>query len=160
MTPVPEARTHGINHKAVEPSARGRKMNSRHAKCNSSEESTCALGRLGDRVPLAPGLEEGSAALASRREAGVSTAAAAVALAWASVAIHVHAASVASCDAHIATATVPACACETIAVAIAAMNRWQPAPRLRGRIRCHLRGLLRQRLGQLLRCCGNLRLLL
>merc|ERR1712061_453462 len=111
-------------------------------------------------VPLAPGLEEGSAALASRREAGVSTAAAAIALAWESVAIHVYAASVASCDAHIATATVPACASETIAVAIAAMNRWQPAPRLRGRIRCHLRGLLRQRLGQLLRCCGNLRLLL
>merc|ERR1719493_234346 len=135
-------------------------MNSRYAKCTSSEEPTCAFGRLGHRVPLAPGLEEGSAALASRREASVSTAAAAIALAWESVAIHVHAAGVASCDAHIATATVTACACETIAVAIAAMNRWQPAPRLRGRVRHLLRGLLRQRLGQLLRCCGNLRLLL
>jgi len=130
MTPVPEARTHGINHKAVEPSARGQKMNSRHAKCNSSEEPTCALGRFGDRVPLAPGLEEGSAALASRREAGVSTAAAAVALAWEGVSVHVHAAGVASCDAHIAAATVPACASETISIAIAAMNRWQPPPRL------------------------------
>jgi len=107
-----------------------------------ADKPTSAFGRLGDRVPLAPGLEERSAALASRREAGVSTAAAAIALARESVAIHIHAASVASCDAHIATATVTACACETIAVAIAAMNRWQPAPRLRGRIRRHLRGLL------------------
>merc|ERR1712061_238188 len=111
-------------------------------------------------VPLAPGLEEGSAALASRREAGVSTAAATIALAWESVAVHVYAASVASCDAYIATATVTACACETISIAIAAMDRWQPAPRLRGRIRHHLRCLLRQRLGRLLRFYSNLRLLL
>jgi len=102
-----------------------------------SSARECALGILGDGVPLALVHEGGFATLAARRRASVATALAAVSLAWEVVSIHVLAAEIAHPHTDVAAATITASALELVPLSIPAHTGWQSPPCFRILVTAH-----------------------
>merc|ERR1719437_127029 len=84
------------------------------------EETTCALGRLRDRVPAFLTMHEGYATLAARCEARVSTTPAPL-TAREVIAVDVPATRTTPADTYITTAIIACCAIETVAMPVPAL---------------------------------------